>query len=186
MAQARETATIQGNDSTVVNVKVGYIRPRFSDLRQWCADSSNEYIGRRGVVFVDKVRYPSRDSIWANPFKVGKGRTREVSIRKYEAHIRGRLAVDENLRSALRGLRGKALGCWCKPLACHGDVLLRLLQELDEDHAPRMGDKEHSAEALSRPPAAALRSGGDDGAGEPAAVASPQGVGAADTTHHRA
>jgi len=28
-----------------------------------------------------------------------------------------------------RQLRGKTLGCWCKPEACHGDVLLELLQD---------------------------------------------------------
>ena len=118
--------------TTVINVKVEHIRPRFANLRSWCADSNHVYIGRRGVVFINKVRFPERDSVWANPFKVGKGCSREKSISDYEAHIRGRLAKDESLRAALRGLRGKVLGCWCRPLACHGDVLLRLLEEEEQ------------------------------------------------------
>ena len=30
-------------------------------------------------------------------------------------------------------LKGKSLGCWCKPEACHGDVLVRLLAEYNPD-----------------------------------------------------
>ena len=33
------------------------------------------------------------------------------------------------LVAALPGLRGRELGCWCKPQACHGDVLLELLAD---------------------------------------------------------
>ncbi len=110
-------------------MKVDHIRPRYTDLKAWCADPNNIYIGRRGVVFVDKVRFPDRESIWANPFKVCKVCPREESIRQYEAHIRKRLAAEAGLLEALRALRGKTLGCWCKPEACHGDVLLRLLAE---------------------------------------------------------
>jgi hypothetical protein len=25
-------------------------------------------------------------------------------------------------------LDGRTLGCWCKPLACHGDILVELLE----------------------------------------------------------
>jgi hypothetical protein len=137
--------------TTVINVKVENIRPAFDNLRAWCASSSHVYIGRRGVVFINKVRFPDRDSTWANPFKVGKGCSREESIAKYEAHIRGRLAKEEGLRADLRGLRGKVLGCWCKPLACHGDILLRLLAEEEPEHGEMAVDKSHG--------------GGDDGGG---------------------
>lgn len=30
----------------------------------------------------------------------------------------------------LKNLRGKRLGCFCRPLACHGDVLVELSQQL--------------------------------------------------------
>jgi hypothetical protein len=29
----------------------------------------------------------------------------------------------------LKELEGKALGCWCKPKSCHGDVLIKLIEE---------------------------------------------------------
>jgi hypothetical protein len=125
--------------TTVQNVKVEFIRPRYTDLKAWCADPNNVYIGRRGVVFVDKVRFPDRESTWANPFKLSKTCSRDESIRKYEAHIRKRLAAEAGLLDALRALRGKALGCWCKPEACHGDILLRLLAE-DERHTAASGE----------------------------------------------
>ena len=31
-------------------------------------------------------------------------------------------------RPSLEPLRGKVLGCYCKPLACHGDVIVELLE----------------------------------------------------------
>lgn len=27
-------------------------------------------------------------------------------------------------------LKGKTLGCWCKPECCHGDVLINLLKKM--------------------------------------------------------
>ena len=27
-------------------------------------------------------------------------------------------------------LRGKILGCWCKPKPCHGDILVKLVEEV--------------------------------------------------------
>ena len=43
----------------VVNVKVNYIRAfGFENLEEWMQDPNNEYIGRRGVIFVDRKRFP--------------------------------------------------------------------------------------------------------------------------------
>ena len=112
----------------VVNVRVKYIRPQFSDLYDWCGDSSNVYIGRRGPVFIKSIqkRYPLRDSIWASPFKIGRHGTREEVIEMYRTYILSKIE-NENLWDELRKLKGKRLGCWCKPERCHGDVLLELI-----------------------------------------------------------
>ena len=48
----------------VVNVKVSYIRPQYNNLKEWCEDSNNVYIGRQGVVFVDGQRYPKQASVF--------------------------------------------------------------------------------------------------------------------------
>jgi hypothetical protein len=43
---------------SVVNVKVKHIRPEYANLKEWTSDLNNVYIGRRGIVFVNKERYP--------------------------------------------------------------------------------------------------------------------------------
>ena len=112
---------------SVVNVKVANIRPLgFTNLREWISDPENKYIGRKGIVFIDGQRFPKEDSIWANPFKVGRDGTREEVIQKYRLYIEEKLKEPE-YKEALERLRGKNLGCWCKPEGCHGDVLLEFL-----------------------------------------------------------
>lgn len=68
----------------------------------------------------------ARPSKWGNPFQIGRDGTREEVIKMYEVHVRRR----PDLLAALPELVGKRLGCHCKPLACHGDVLVKLLKEL--------------------------------------------------------
>jgi hypothetical protein len=72
--------------------------------------------------------YVGRPSMWGNPFKIGVHGDREEVLRKYEEYVRN----EPLLMGALPELRGKTLGCWCSPLPCHGEVLLKLLRELDE------------------------------------------------------
>ncbi len=66
--------------------------------------------------------YIGRPSRWGNPYTVGRDGSRERVIAMYEEYIRSQ----PHLMAALPGLRGKTLGCWCKPKACHGDVLVEL------------------------------------------------------------
>lgn len=73
--------------------------------------------------------YIGRGSKWGNPFSHKKGTlaghvvgSREEAITKYEEY----LLNNQELVNALSELKGKTLGCWCKPKACHGDVLLKL------------------------------------------------------------
>ena len=69
----------------------------------------------------------ARPSQWGNPFHIGRDGNREQVIEKYEIHLRRR----PDLLAALPELAGKRLGCHCKPEACHGDVLVKLLSELN-------------------------------------------------------
>lgn len=66
--------------------------------------------------------YIGRPSKWGNPFIIGRDGTREEVIAKYEVWLKN----NAELMAALPELKGKTLGCWCAPRACHGDVLLRL------------------------------------------------------------
>jgi hypothetical protein len=67
--------------------------------------------------------YIGRPSIWGNPFQIGKDGTREEVLEKYRTWLKSK---PDLLRMIKRELRGKVLGCWCKPKACHGDVLAAL------------------------------------------------------------
>jgi hypothetical protein len=69
--------------------------------------------------------FVGRPSKWGNPFVVDRDGTREQVIRMYEVHLRH----SPKLIAALPELVGKVLGCYCAPLPCHGEVLLRLLKE---------------------------------------------------------
>jgi hypothetical protein len=67
----------------------------------------------------------TRPSKWGNPFPIDDKVTREKAIQMYEVHVRR----NPKLIAALPELAGKRLGCVCKPLPCHGDVLVKLLAE---------------------------------------------------------
>ena len=69
--------------------------------------------------------YIGRPSEWGNPFVIGKDGTREQVIEKYRQWIHSSDVKATALRRKARvALRGKVLGCWCVPEACHGDILL--------------------------------------------------------------
>ena len=76
--------------------------------------------------------YIGRGSKWGNIFSHKHGTqathvvaTRAEAIAQYEAWIR----TQPQLMAALHELDGKVLGCWCSPIPCHGDVLVKLVQE---------------------------------------------------------
>lgn len=67
--------------------------------------------------------YVGRGTLFGNPFVIGKNGTREQVIELY----RGWLETHPSIVNAARQqLRGKNLRCYCKPLACHADVLLEI------------------------------------------------------------
>lgn len=121
---------------SVVNVKVNYIRAfGFDNLKEWMGAPNNEYIGRQGVVFIDRKRFPNNSSIWANPFKLEPGKSGDIVMEEYENYIRKKI-IDEDLIEVLLDLKGKNLGCWCYPNSCHGDILLRLIEEFSNPNMP--------------------------------------------------
>jgi len=65
--------------------------------------------------------YIGRPSKWGNPFSIGMHGTRKEVIALYKQYV----LVRRELLLAIRAeLKGKTLGCWCAPKACHGDILL--------------------------------------------------------------
>ena len=66
--------------------------------------------------------YIGRPGKWGNPFEIGKDGSRMQVINKYREWIK----TQPDLMRDLPTLKGKALGCWCYPRPCHGDVLAEL------------------------------------------------------------
>lgn len=83
------------------------------------------YIGRPGK---------GVDGYFGNPFPVGKNKTGfltlEESLQWYKAYLEHRLLVDEEFKQKFLDLKGKRLGCFCKPKPCHGDVIVEVLERM--------------------------------------------------------
>ena len=74
----------------------------------------------------EKGVYIGRGSPWGNDFHIGRDGTRDEVCDKYEAFLMN----NPNLQAkAKRALRGHNLICFCSPLRCHGDSLLRVANE---------------------------------------------------------
>ena len=82
--------------------------------------------------------YIGRGSKWGNPYTHIKDRetqaefivdTREEAIEMYRKY----LMVRPDLIDDLKELKGKVLGCWCKPKSCHGDVLIEFINQYYPD-----------------------------------------------------
>ena len=79
------------------------------------------------VVHCDKEDYDvyiGRGSIWGNKYEIGKDGTRKEVIDKYRKYVLN----NKELMNLLPFLKDKILGCWCKPKACHGDVLQEIIE----------------------------------------------------------
>jgi hypothetical protein len=77
--------------------------------------------------------YIGRGSKWGNPFTYKEGTqaefivgSREEAVEAYREWIYGQ----PDLLSSLHELKGKTIACYCKPAACHGDVLAELADNL--------------------------------------------------------
>lgn len=68
-----------------------------------------------------------------NPYRVGKDGSRDEVIRKFRDDFFGRVSTDDHFREEILKLKGKTLGCWCKPKPCHGDVIVAFINR--HDHA---------------------------------------------------
>ena len=87
--------------------------------------------GQTRVVHCKKSAYDvyiGRPSDWGNPFVIGKDGDRADVIEKYRRWI---MRQPDLLARAKTELRGQRIACWCKPEACHGDVLAEIADATD-------------------------------------------------------
>lgn len=94
-------------------------------------------------------------SPWHNPARLGADGSRAEVLHRYQAHLASMLLPrDESeaerrrasaVQAQFRLLQGKTLLCWCRPRACHGDVIVKALDALLQ------GGEAAVAISLSRP-----------------------------------
>lgn len=100
--------------TTVVNIR---------DHRNWKAE---------GGVYIGRTFRGQRGSAFANPFSIGKDGDRAEVIEKYGKWLERRLNSHTGVAEDMESLRGKMLVCWCKPEACHGDVIVEYLERSND------------------------------------------------------
>lgn len=81
------------------------------------------YIGRAGR---------GMDGYFGNPFPLAPGTTRGSVLEKYRDYFYKRIESDVEFKRRILALKGKTLGCFCKPEACHGDIIAEYLDSLNE------------------------------------------------------
>ena len=107
--------------SKVICVKKANLKKLgYKDFEDWNKDPNHVYIGRNMSFYVPGTT----KSKWSNPYSAKKY-GREKCIQMYEEYLRS----NKKLMNRLYELEGKTLGCWCKPDACHGDILVKLIEE---------------------------------------------------------
>lgn len=82
------------------------------------------------VVNIKKEKYDvyiGRPSLFGNPFLIGTHGDRRAVITKYFTYFHKRVLWDHHFLTSVYKLRGLRLGCYCRPLPCHGDVIAGFL-----------------------------------------------------------
>lgn len=92
-------------------------------------DGFDVYIGRIGGTYMPD---PPHRGCFGNPYRIGEY-SRTECIRLFKEYFLKRIEKDEVFRTAVLALQGKRLGCFCKPRACHGDVIKEWLDAHGDD-----------------------------------------------------
>lgn len=93
------------------------------------------------IVYIGRSQFTSTH--FGNPFTHNSKKglayiilpTRELAIAAYKEWLEGTSWTNIEQRRRqwildnLHTLKGKKLGCFCKPLSCHGDILIELLNK---------------------------------------------------------
>jgi hypothetical protein len=95
--------------TTVVNLSGHRDDPAFADV---------VYVGRA----MHRGGWRLAASPLACPFRVGRDGTRAEIVGRYRDYLLGR----PDLLTLIPDLRGRRIGCWCAPQACHADVIAEL------------------------------------------------------------
>jgi hypothetical protein len=110
-------------DTTVVNLK---------------ANAYDEYIGRRSKPYTHMLTAgikPGTEGWLGNPLPIGrcnicnKEHTRTECISAFKKDFYKAInSRDPDFKKHILSMKGKRLGCFCKPQDCHGDVIKRYIE----------------------------------------------------------
>ena len=89
------------------------------------------YIGRAGK---------GQDGRFGNPVIIGKicpecnkiHTSGRATLPCYKKYLWRKLNSDTDFKAQVKALNGKTLGCFCKPKPCHGDVLAKAIEWLNQ------------------------------------------------------
>lgn len=93
-----------------------------------CEFCDEYYDNQTGIVNIKNSGYDvyiGRGSQFGNPFKIGVHGSRKQVIEKFREYFYS----NEELQNEVLKLKGKILGCYCKPKSCHGDIYIEFLKE---------------------------------------------------------
>jgi hypothetical protein len=77
------------------------------------------YIGRAGK---------GQSGYFGNPFKLMDKSARGSTLEQYREYFYKRIETDPEFKEKIHSLKGKRLGCFCKPYPCHGDIITEYLE----------------------------------------------------------
>ena len=86
----------------------------------------------RNLKSTPSYEYIGRGSYWGNPYAIHEGGDdRDEVIRKFKYDFDLEKFPNKEKNEVYK-LAGKRLGCFCKPQACHGDILADFLNSWDD------------------------------------------------------
>jgi len=100
-------------------------------------ESCDEYIGR-GIEYhthmnADGIK-PGEEGWLGNPHPIGwcdicsEYHTRDECIEKFKQDFYKKIKSDPEFKKSVLLLKGKRLGCYCKPKNCHGDIIKKYIE----------------------------------------------------------
>jgi hypothetical protein len=91
---------------------------RYTTVVNIYKEPCDQYCGRVGK---------GQDGYFGNPFK---NKSRLENIEDFKVYFYDRLNKDPEFKQKIHELKGKRLGCFCKPQACHADIIAEYLNSL--------------------------------------------------------
>ncbi len=91
-----------------------------------------QVVNIKNTVYIGRAGY-GESGYFGNPFVISKDINREKVLELYRAYFYERLKSEYNFKIRIEALRGKILMCFCKPLLCHGDIIVEYLDKLNLD-----------------------------------------------------